>query len=90
MESKIPEGLALQGQAPERHGQRGTTPVWDPEQYVRFGDLRDRPLFDLTARIGARQPRRVIDLGCGPGTLTASLARRWPGAKVVGWIHRRR
>ncbi len=60
----------------------GTT--WDPKQYVRFGDYRDRPFFDLTARIGAQQPRRVVDLGCGPGNLTAALARRWPAAQVLG------
>ena len=30
------------------------------------------------------EPALVVDLGCGPGTLTASLARRWPGARVVG------
>ncbi len=79
MESKTPEGLTPEGPA-----QRRMTPVWDPEQYVRFGDHRDRPFFDLTARIGAQQPRLVVDLGCGPGTLTASLALRWPGAQVVG------
>ncbi len=84
MESKAPEGLVRQARALAGHAQRRTTPVWDPEQYVRFGDHRDRPFFDLTARIGAQQPRRVVDLGCGPGTLTASLARRWPGAQVVG------
>jgi trans-aconitate 2-methyltransferase len=26
----------------------------------------------------------VVDLGCGNGPLTLSLARRWPGARVVG------
>ncbi|MDQ6740422.1 MAG: methyltransferase domain-containing protein, partial [Actinomycetota bacterium] len=57
---------------------------WDPRQYVRFGDYRDRAFYDLTARIGAQQPRRVVDLGCGPGNLTAALARRWPGAQVLG------
>ena len=25
-----------------------------------------------------------MDLGCGPGQLTAELARRWPGAEVLG------
>ncbi len=84
MESKAPEGLAAVEHAAAEHAQGTTTPVWDPEQYARFGDQRDRPFFDLTARIGAQQPRRVVDLGCGSGTLTASLARRWPGAQVVG------
>ena len=57
---------------------------WDPEKYVQFGDYRDRPFFDLTGRIHAEAPRHVVDLGCGPGNLTATLAERWPGAQVVG------
>jgi trans-aconitate 2-methyltransferase len=58
--------------------------MWDPAQYLRFGDERSRSFFDLVARIGADQPGLVVDLGCGPGQLTAALARRWPGARVHG------
>jgi trans-aconitate 2-methyltransferase len=58
--------------------------MWDPGQYQRFGDERSRPFFDLLARVRAEDPRVVADLGCGPGTLTAALARRWPGAEVRG------
>jgi len=58
--------------------------MWDAGQYLRFGDERSRPFFDLLARVGATDPRYVADLGCGPGNLTAVLARRWPGAEVVG------
>lgn len=57
---------------------------WDPEKYVQFADYRDRPFFDLTARVAAEAPRLVVDLGCGPGPLTRSLAERWPEARVVG------
>ena len=57
---------------------------WDPAKYVQFGDYRDRPFFDLTARIRADAPRRVVDRGCGPGNLTATLADRWPAAAVQG------
>ena len=57
---------------------------WDPEQYGRFADERSRPFLDLMARVGARAPRRVVDLGCGPGTLTGLLAARWPDAVVEG------
>jgi trans-aconitate 2-methyltransferase len=58
--------------------------MWDPAQYLRFGDERSRPFFDLTARIGADDPALVTDLGCGPGQLTATLAQRWPRAQVRG------
>ena len=57
---------------------------WDPQQYGRYADERARPFLDLVARIGAAAPRRVVDLGCGTGELTASLAERWPGAEVDG------
>ncbi|MFJ3957909.1 trans-aconitate 2-methyltransferase [Arthrobacter sp. NPDC090010] len=57
---------------------------WDPVKYVQFGDYRDRPFFDLTQRIHAESPRLVVDLGCGPGNLTATLAERWPEAEIVG------
>jgi trans-aconitate 2-methyltransferase len=57
---------------------------WDPLQYLRYADERARPFVDLMARVGAASPRRVVDLGCGPGTLTALLASRWPDAVVEG------
>jgi trans-aconitate 2-methyltransferase len=56
--------------------------VWDPEKYLAFTDHRARPFHDLVARIPATQPRRVVDLGCGPGNLTSVLAERWPGATI--------
>lgn len=59
-------------------------PMWDPGQYGRFADERSRPFFDLMARVGADDPQLVADLGCGTGTLTASLADRWPAAAVLG------
>ena len=58
--------------------------LWDPMKYAAFSDHRSRPFFDLAGRVGHAAPRRVIDLGCGPGELTAVLARRWPDAEVIG------
>jgi trans-aconitate 2-methyltransferase len=57
---------------------------WDPAQYGRYAAERGRPFGDLLGRVGAAAPRRVVDLGCGPGTLTALLAARWPDALVEG------
>lgn len=58
--------------------------TWDPVTYARFGDERARPFRDLLARVGATDPREVVDLGCGTGALTASLGARWPDAHVLG------
>jgi trans-aconitate 2-methyltransferase len=58
--------------------------VWDPTLYLAYADERGRPSGELLARVGAREPRHVVDLGCGPGTLTAGLAARWPDARVEG------
>ena len=58
--------------------------TWDPASYLRFEDERSRPFFDLVARVHAHMPKQVIDLGCGPGQLTRSLADRWPGAEILG------
>lgn len=70
--------------APHTSGASGDPFRWDPAHYEAFAGHRGRPFLDLTARIGAQAPRRVVDLGCGPGTMTAVLARRWPEAEVIG------
>jgi trans-aconitate 2-methyltransferase len=58
--------------------------MWNPEIYLRFADERGRPFHELVARIPEQYPLGVLDIGCGPGNLTQSLARRWPGARVHG------
>ncbi len=63
---------------------RTDTVVWDPDHYLRFADHRARPGIELLTRIQRDDPELVVDLGCGPGNLTALLAERWPRARVVG------
>lgn len=63
---------------------------WDPNRYLDFAAERARPFHDLVARIGCagkdqrETVQEVVDLGCGPGGLTATLAETWPWAHVVG------
>jgi trans-aconitate 2-methyltransferase len=57
---------------------------WDPAGYLRYADERARPFVDLLSRVGAHTPSAVVDLGCGEGTMTSTLAERWPGARVTG------
>ena len=45
---------------------------------------RMRAAVDLLNRIPDSKPRRIADLGCGPGHVTAFLARRFCDAKIVG------
>lgn len=61
-----------------------TPHTWDPDRYLAFADERGRPFLDLLGRVGAVDPSRVVDLGCGPGNLTGLLAERWPRARVLG------
>lgn len=58
--------------------------AWDPAQYLAFADHRQRPALDLLARIPLISPQTVYDLGCGPGTITKILRRRWSEAVIMG------
>ena len=65
--------------------------TWDPDHYLRFAAHRARPAEDLIARIvriaGAGRdgsPKDIVDLGCGPGNVTALLQARWPRARLTG------
>src|SRR6516165_7495344 len=59
-------------------------PQWDADLYLQFASERTQPVFDLLNRIHLRQPRRIADLGCGPGNSTEALRRHWPDSSVVG------
>jgi len=59
-------------------------PLWDPNQYLKFGGERTQPAIDLLARVRLDAPYRIIDLGCGPGNSTALLHARWPESSIEG------
>jgi trans-aconitate 2-methyltransferase len=58
--------------------------TWNPDVYLKFGGLRTRPAFELASRIGNLTPKKVYDLGCGPGNSTEILRAMFGGADIVG------
>jgi trans-aconitate 2-methyltransferase len=57
---------------------------WDPAQYARFAQQRAQPFHDLLALVEPASIRRAVDLGCGPGELTALAAHQLHVAEMTG------
>lgn len=57
---------------------------WNSSQYLKFGAERTQPAIDLANRISMEAPAKAADIGCGPGNSTEVLARRFPGAQIIG------
>lgn len=57
---------------------------WNSAQYLKFKKERTQPSVDLANRIHIENPKRIIDIGCGPGNSTAVLKSRFPDSYVLG------
>lgn len=58
--------------------------TWNPEQYHRHREARSEPVRDLFALLPDLPYRDIVDLGCGTGEHTRTLAERFPDARVTG------
>lgn len=59
-------------------------PDWNPEQYRRFAAERAQPFHDLLALIEPGEIGAAVDLGCGPGELTALAASQLAVGEMIG------
>jgi trans-aconitate 2-methyltransferase len=57
---------------------------WNPNLYLKFGKERIQPSIDLVSRLDGEEPKKIIDIGCGPGNSTQILKNRWPNAEISG------
>lgn len=57
---------------------------WDPSQYEAFEHERNQPFFDLLHLIHPWKHARILDLGCGSGTLTSIMHHRLHASFTLG------
>jgi trans-aconitate 2-methyltransferase len=57
--------------------------AWDPALYLKFGDERLRPGFELLARVGDLPPGPLYELGCGTGVHARAIGARWPDRRLT-------
>jgi trans-aconitate 2-methyltransferase len=57
---------------------------WNSVQYLMFKNERTQPAIDLVNHIHIDNPRKIIDIGCGPGNSTNILLQRFPDAHILG------
>ncbi len=58
--------------------------TWSPEQYLKYAAQRNWGSQDLAAKIPLKNPKEVVDLGCGPGNSTAVLREHYRKAHILG------
>ncbi len=64
---------------------------WNSEQYLKFKNERTQPSTDLVNTIKLETPKRIIDIGCGPGNSTRALKNKYPEAEIfsnacIQWV----
>jgi ubiquinone/menaquinone biosynthesis C-methylase UbiE len=56
-------------------------PLYDPVQWLLGGDAARE---DLMTQAALRPGQRVLDIGCGTGSLAVQIKRRYPDIDIVG------
>ncbi|MCC7565446.1 MAG: class I SAM-dependent methyltransferase [Methanomicrobiaceae archaeon] len=58
--------------------------AWDPQDYRQHSSAQQAWARELAQKLRLRGDERVLDLGCGDGTVTAEIAALLPRGSVVG------
>lgn len=65
-------------------GKHWLTSAYDPLIAITMRERTWRPAIVTAILAGRPQPARILDLGCGTGSLTLAIKRSIPSADVVG------
>lgn len=57
---------------------------WKPDLYLKYEKQRSLPARDLVHRLRHLKPKRIVDLGCGPGNSTLLLKDEFSDAEIIG------
>jgi len=57
---------------------------WNSEEYLKFKTERTQPAVDLVNRINMVNPKKILDIGCGPGNSNEVLYNKYPNAYILG------
>lgn len=58
--------------------------AWWPEGVKDLGEAEERALAVTAERAGLADGQQILELGCGWGSLTLWMARRFPASRIVG------
>ncbi|MBK9252365.1 MAG: class I SAM-dependent methyltransferase [Proteobacteria bacterium] len=64
--------------------QRKYSSAWWPEGTATLAEAEELALAETAARAGLENGQDVLELGCGWGSLTLWMARRYPASRIVG------
>ncbi|MFZ0218855.1 MAG: methyltransferase domain-containing protein [Candidatus Aquirickettsiella sp.] len=57
---------------------------WDPEEYEKNSDFQYSSAITLLKQLPIKANQKILDIGCGPGRITAAIAKRINDAKLTG------